>query len=459
MKKVRWVSAAAGMALVAATFALPAAGVAYAAGNPGNGNTVGNGNLGVGSGNTITAPVSLPINLCGISVAILGGASSSCVGGASSNTNVGGSGTGGSGGAGGNGNVVGNRNLGVVSGNTVTAPISAPVNLCGVSGAVGGFANSGCTSGSHTNTTIGSGGSGGGGGTGTGNGNVIGNGNASVLSGNTITAPISAPVNLCGVSLALLGFSNSGCVGGASTDVTVLPGSGNGNTVGNGNLGVGSGNTITAPVSLPVNVCGVSLAVLGFSNSECQGGASTCTDSQCTPPGCTGNQCPPPCRDDHCPPPCHQNQCPPPCHKDQCPPPCHKDQCPPPCHKDQCPPPCHKDHCPPPCHGDHCPPPCHGDHCTPPGCHGDHCTPPGCTTHCTPPTCQGNCTPPGNNTPPPGSTPPGSTTTVTTSTLPSGSLPTTGANLLALLVGGLGALAVGAGTIVLARRRRSGEAS
>ena len=91
---------------------------------------------------------------------------------------------------------------------------------------------------------------------------------------------ISSPVNLCGVSLALLGFSNSGCVGGASTDVTVLPGSGNGNTVGSGNLGVGSGNTITAPVSLPVNVCGVSLAVLGFSNSECQGGASTCTDSQ-----------------------------------------------------------------------------------------------------------------------------------------------------------------------------------
>jgi LPXTG-motif cell wall-anchored protein len=33
MKKVRWVSATAGTALVAATFALPGAGVAYASGN------------------------------------------------------------------------------------------------------------------------------------------------------------------------------------------------------------------------------------------------------------------------------------------------------------------------------------------------------------------------------------------------------------------------------------------
>ena len=44
MKKVRWVSATAGAALVAAMFALPGAGVAYASDN---GNTTGNGNISI----------------------------------------------------------------------------------------------------------------------------------------------------------------------------------------------------------------------------------------------------------------------------------------------------------------------------------------------------------------------------------------------------------------------------
>ena len=69
MKKVRWVSATAGAALVAAMFALPGAGVAYASDN---GNTTGNGNVSVLSGNTITAPISVPVNLCGVSLAVVG---------------------------------------------------------------------------------------------------------------------------------------------------------------------------------------------------------------------------------------------------------------------------------------------------------------------------------------------------------------------------------------------------
>jgi hypothetical protein len=66
MKKVRWVSATAGAALVAAMFALPGAGVAYASGN---GNTTGNRNISLGSGNTVTAPISAPVNICGNAVA------------------------------------------------------------------------------------------------------------------------------------------------------------------------------------------------------------------------------------------------------------------------------------------------------------------------------------------------------------------------------------------------------
>jgi hypothetical protein len=411
MKKVRWLSAAAGTALVAATFALPGAGVAYASGN---GNITGNGNLSLLSGNTVTAPISAPVNLCGVSLAVLGFSNSGCQGGASSTIS-------GVGGGSDNGNVTGNYNVPVGSGNTITAPVSVPVDVCGISGAVAGYANSHCKGGA-TSTISGVGGN-------SHNGNVMGNYNVPVLSGNTVTAPISAPVNLCGISLALLGFSNSGCVGGSSSTISgVGGGSHNGNVMGNFNVPVLSGNTVTAPISAPVNVCGVSLALLGFSNSGCQGGSTSCIGDQCAPPKCEGDQCTPPCEGSDC----------------HTPPPCESD-----CHT---PPPC-EDHC-------NTPPPCQ-EHChTPPPCQ-EHCnTPPPCQDNChtsPPPSCQDNCTPPGPT--PPHGTGPGTTTTVTTGTMPSSSLPTTGADLLLLGVAALGSIGVGAGTVALARRRRNGEAS
>jgi hypothetical protein len=458
MKKVRWVSAAAGTALVAATFALPGAGVAYASGN---GNVTGNGNLSLLSGNTVTAPISAPVNLCGVSLAVLGFANSGCEGGATSTIS-------GVGDDSHNGNVTGNHNVSLGSGNTITAPVSAPVNVCGISGTVAGYANSHCKGGS-TSTISGVSGD-------SHNGNVTGNYNVPVVSGNTVTAPVSAPVNLCGISLALLGFSNSACEGGSTSTISgvgghshngnvtgnfnVPVGSGNtitapvsapvnvcgvsgavggyanshckggststisgvgghshnGNVLGNYNVPVVSGNTVTAPVSTPVNVCGVSLALLGFSNSACEGGSTSCIGEQCAPP---------PCESD-----CHT---PPPCESD-----CHT---PPPCESD-----CHT---PPPCQSDcHTPPPCQSDCHTPPPCQGSSC-------HTPPPSCQGNCTPP---TTPSHGTPPG-TTTVTTGTMPGNGLPTTGADLLLLGVAALGSIGVGAGTVALARRRRNGDAS
>ncbi|WP_067481112.1 chaplin [Actinomadura hibisca] len=41
-----------------------------------------------------------------------------------------------------------------------------------------------------------------------------------------------------------------------------------------GSHGVLSGNQIIAPISIPINVCGNSVAVLGIAGSGCQGGAS-----------------------------------------------------------------------------------------------------------------------------------------------------------------------------------------
>jgi ChpA-C len=420
MKKVRWLSAAAGTALVAATFALPGAGVAYASGN---GNITGNGNLSLLSGNTVNAPISAPVNLCGVSLAVLGFSNSGCQGGATSTIS-------GVGGGSDNGNVTGNFNVPVVSGNTVNAPVSTPVNVCGVSGAVAGYANSHCQGGA-TSTISGVGGH-------SHNGNVTGNFNVPVGSGNTVNAPVSTPVNVCGVSGAVAGYANSHCQGGATSTISGVGGhSHNGNVLGNYNVPVLSGNTVNTPVSAPVNVCGISLALLGFSNAGCEGGSTSCIGDQCAPPMCQGDHCTPPPCEDHC-------QTPPPC-EDHC-------QTPPPCeHNCNTPPPC-EDNC-------QTPPPCE-DHCnTPPPCEHNCNTPPPCEHNCNtpPPSCQGNCTPP-TGTPPHG-TGPGTTTTVTTGTTPSGSLPTTGADLLLLGVAALGSIGVGAGTVALARRRRNGEAS
>jgi hypothetical protein len=138
-----------------------------------------------------------------------------------------------------------------------------------------------------------------------GNGNMTGNGNISLLSGNSVTAPVSVPVDVCGLAVAVVGFSNAGCEGGSSSTISgVGDNNQNGNMTGIGNIPVLSGNTITAPVSAPVNVCGIAVAVLGFSNAECQGGSTSCIGSNCNTP-CMGNDC-------HTPPPCHGSQYTPP---------------------------------------------------------------------------------------------------------------------------------------------------
>ena len=104
-----------------------------------------------------------------------------------------------------------------------------------------------------------------------------GNGNAgvlSLLSGNDVNAPVSAPADVCGIALALLGAANAGCEGGAASNAVIHDGGGSGSH--NGNAGVisaGSGNTVNAPVSVPVSVCGISVALAGISDAGCQGGS------------------------------------------------------------------------------------------------------------------------------------------------------------------------------------------
>ena len=78
MKKARWISAAISTAVLTAGFVLPA-GAAFADGPSGNGNA---GVLSLLSGNNVNAPLSAPVDVCGVAVALLGGANAGCEGGA-----------------------------------------------------------------------------------------------------------------------------------------------------------------------------------------------------------------------------------------------------------------------------------------------------------------------------------------------------------------------------------------
>ncbi|HLL35263.1 MAG TPA: chaplin [Streptomyces sp.] len=134
-------------------------------------------------------------------------------------------------------------------------------------------------------------------------------GSPGVLSGNTVQAPVHAPVNVCGNTVNVVGVLNpaagNSCgnhshghsghgESGAYGDSSGTGGSGAGGSGGaqasgytSDSPGVASGNHVQAPVHAPVNVCGNSVDIIGVGNAamgndcanEDTGGGHT------TPPG------------------------------------------------------------------------------------------------------------------------------------------------------------------------------
>ncbi|MFG3441538.1 chaplin family protein [Nonomuraea sp. NPDC047897] len=203
----------------------------------------------IGGGNQVDAPISLPIDISGNSVAVAGGSRASSHGGASVDNQRGGG--------------IPNRTSGdasILGGNQVNAPISAPVNACGNAVSVFGGSTAGCKGGA----TVKNSGKGGAGGNQT-------SGDHSILGGNQVVAPITAPVNACGNAVAVLGRSAAGCKGGASVKNS---GRGAGGNTTSGRHSILGGNQVVAPISAPINVCGNSVAVLGRAFSGCKGGAT-----------------------------------------------------------------------------------------------------------------------------------------------------------------------------------------
>ncbi|TDD11660.1 chaplin family protein [Nonomuraea diastatica] len=221
-------------------------------GGPGGNRT--SGDASILGGNQVVAPISAPINICGNSVAVVGRAFSGCKGG-SSVTN------GGPGRGYHHGRHVGSRGndtdgrFGVGSGNQVVAPISLPINVCGNAG---GNATAGCAGGATVHNS------------GKGTGGNRTSGRAGILAGNQAVAPVTAPVNVCGNAVALVGRAFAGCKGGAHVKE---PGKGTGGNRTSGDASILGGNQVIAPITAPINVCGNAVAVLGDAAAGCLGGA------------------------------------------------------------------------------------------------------------------------------------------------------------------------------------------
>ncbi|GAA0732199.1 chaplin [Dactylosporangium roseum] len=281
-----WVRKSLNVGVLSAGFLLVSGGAAHADWTTGY-------NAGLLNGNQFDTTVQVPVNVCGNSIAILGFADASCGGGAaavdteSATTE----------------DWTTGYNAGVLNGNQFDTTLQAPVNVSGNSLALLGFSSASSQGGAYAvkgDADLGKGkgnGHGHGHGHGNGSGNGSGNGgydnagaddytegagnrtedwtsgyNAGVLNGNQFDTTLQAPINVSGNSIALLGFSSASSQGGAwavkSESATTED-----FTTGY-NAGILNGNQLQTVLQAPINVCGNSIAILGFASASCDGGAT-----------------------------------------------------------------------------------------------------------------------------------------------------------------------------------------
>ncbi len=207
-------------------------------------------NRGLGSGNNVFVKVLAPVNVVGNAAGILG--SGEAAGAASNHIESGKDRD-----RGGNrGDQDTRDNRGVLTGNNVAAPITAPINVCGNSIGLLGFAEG---HGACANFVKG------------GRGEQSTRNNRGLGTGNNVALPIHAPINLTGNAIG------DGEAHGASTNL-LEGGSKDRDRGGNrgdqdtrDNRGFLTGNNIEVPIQIPINACGNALAILGYGegNGSC----------------------------------------------------------------------------------------------------------------------------------------------------------------------------------------------
>jgi hypothetical protein len=218
---------------------------------------------GILSGNTVQIPIYLGLNMCSDQAGA--GAIHNDVAGST----CGGSGAVGGSNAGSSATASTTHSGGILSGNTVQAPINIPLNACGKQAVLIGSHNQ------ISGGTCGTGGSGSGGNSGGANATAVTDHSGGILSGNIIQAPVNVPVSACGDQVDAIALHNktggTNCTTGTGGSG---PGGANATAVTNHSGGIGSGITLQAPINAPVNACGDQVIAVGFRNSD---GAATCS--------------------------------------------------------------------------------------------------------------------------------------------------------------------------------------
>ncbi|WP_306214787.1 chaplin family protein [Actinoplanes sp. RD1] len=214
-------------------------------------------NRGIGSGNNTYVPVQLPINIVGNGVGVLGygegrGAAANHLRESGKVTEGGHNDRDRRGGRGGDQVAAGNG--GVLSGNNTSVPVTAPINICGNGVGILGFGDG---RGACANYVEGAG-----------NGRQVSAGNRGIGSGNNTSIPVFAPINVNGNAVG------NGEGRGAGKNDIENGRRGNGgdrDQLSVGNRGILSGNNTSVPITAPINICGNGIGLLGYGE-----GAGSC---------------------------------------------------------------------------------------------------------------------------------------------------------------------------------------
>jgi len=233
-------------------------------------------NSGILSGNQVSSVVQVPVSVCGNSVAVLGFANASCVGGAGAVNGGGGWSNGGwdnDGNGSGSGGYGGSHSGGYGSNNGGYGAADDDDAY----GQGGGRGNNyddehGRNRGGARGMGAGARNMGGGGALSNGGADQVTGYNAGLVSGNQVSSVIQAPIDVSGNAIALFGFASASSVGGAGA-VNESASTTEAGQVSGFNAGVLTGNQISSVVQVPISVCGNSIAILGFADASCVGGA------------------------------------------------------------------------------------------------------------------------------------------------------------------------------------------
>src|SRR6478609_2064763 len=209
---------------------------------------------GVASGTAVAAPVSIPVDIDGVALGVLGDATTTATGDPPTSGTTAPTAT-----------VESGDTDGIATGTGIAAPVSIPVDIDGLALGVLGDA----TTGTGTTPTTGE--------SGAPTATVGGGTSDGPLAGTGVAAPISVPVTIGDVALGLLGDASTTSTGtrtaGTATDAPTA-------TAGGGDSdGPLAGTGVAAPISIPITIGDLALGLIGDATTTSTGTGTTGTDA------------------------------------------------------------------------------------------------------------------------------------------------------------------------------------